>query len=268
MPVGVTSKAKQINQPERKTIALEAIKHDINITELADAKQVSRKFIYKQKSKAMEGIRKAFSEPKDNPDVLFYLPVTKEWLYQFILSLMMHCKACYRGISKTLKDCFDYSVSIGTIHNVMDAAATLAEEINLSESLSDIKLAAHDEIFHLNQPILSGVDIHSLYNHLLSLESSRDGDTWAINLWGLESSGFNPDRIVADDGDGLTAGHQRAFPNTPLDLDNFHTSKELMDMRRYFRNRLKSGTSERMGIEEKMNKAKAKKQAKKKRKGK
>ena len=51
------------------------------------------------------------------------------------------------------------------------AAATLAEESNLSESLSDIKLAAHDEIFHHNQPILSGVDINSLYNHLLSLES-------------------------------------------------------------------------------------------------
>ena len=41
----------------------------------------------------------------------------------------------------------------------MHAAATLAEEINLSESLSDIKQATHDEMFHHNQPIISGVDI-------------------------------------------------------------------------------------------------------------
>ena len=72
----------------------------------------------------MDGISLAFSEPTNDPDVLFYLPVTKQWLYQFILCLILNCKACYMGIAKTMEDCFDYSISIGTIHNVMDVAST------------------------------------------------------------------------------------------------------------------------------------------------
>jgi hypothetical protein len=259
MPVGA-SKAKQIDQPQRKSIALEAIQRDVNITELSAAKQVSRKFIYEQKNKAIDGIDQAFSQAKNDSDVLFYLPVTKKWIRQFVLCLILHCKASYRGISKTLIDCFDFSISIAAIHNIMHDAAKLAGFINDSKDLSGIQLAAHDEMFHHNQPILSGVDINSLYCHLLSLESNRDGDTWAIRLWDLELLNFKATRIIADDGDGLTNGHQLAFPETPLDLDNFHTSRDLMDMRRYFRNKLRSSTSKRIVFEEKMEKAKTKKQ--------
>jgi hypothetical protein len=47
----------------------------------------------------------------------------------------------------------------------------------------------------------------SLGNDTYTLNDQRDGDTWAIHLMDLQKQGFNPDRIFADDGSGLRAGH-------------------------------------------------------------
>ena len=58
MPIAI-SKAKQIDQPQRKSIAIAAIQQHVNITELSSVKQVSRKFIYQQKNKAINGINEA-----------------------------------------------------------------------------------------------------------------------------------------------------------------------------------------------------------------
>ena len=99
------------------------------------------------------------------------------------------------------------------------------------------------------------MDIPSLYCYLLSQEQDREGDTWAIHLWDLEQQGFNPERIFADQGDGLRSGHQTALPHIPCDADHFHLIKKLMDMRRFFQNRLKSAISYQITLEAKMEKA-------------
>jgi hypothetical protein len=108
-------------------------------------------------------------------------------------------------------------------------------------------------MFQHNKPVLTGVDIPSLYCYLLSLNEQRDGDTWAIHLMDLQKKGFNPERVFADDGSGLRAGHQYVFPNTPCDADHFHISKSLMELRRYFRNCLKSSVSHRFLMDSRMN---------------
>jgi hypothetical protein len=54
--------------------------------------------------------------------VLFYLPITKTWLWQLILGLILICHSSYRGVVELLRDVFDLPISIGTIHNRLQAA--------------------------------------------------------------------------------------------------------------------------------------------------
>ena len=52
-------------------------------------------------------------------------------------------------------------------------------KINSKENLSSISVTANDELFHYNKPILTGIDVRSLYCYLLSSENKRDEETWA-----------------------------------------------------------------------------------------
>ncbi len=250
--------AKAITNNERKQLVLTVIKNKNTITNVAEKNNVSRKFIHELKNKATEAIDQSFETNTNNNDVLFYLPVTKAWLCQFILCLMLHCRSGYRGIIKVLQDAFDYQISIGSIHNIAHDAKQKEKTINANQDLSFVTLGANDEIFHLNKPILSGVDISSLYCYLLSQESSRDKETWAIHLWDLEGQGYNPERIFADDGNGLRAGHKIALPHIPCDADHFHIIKKLTDLRRFFQNCLKTAISYQDEIENKIIKSELK----------
>ena len=214
--------AKEINIKQKKTMALQVIHQKQTITNIAKENQVSRQFVYKQKHKATQAIDDIFSElATEKEKVLFYLPVTKSWLIQLVLCLLLHCRCSFRGVTKLFQDVLDASISIATVHNISTGAIQKSKEINAAQDLSRVKLGAHDEIFHHNKPVLAGVDIQSLYCYLLSQEKHRDGETWAIHLWDLEKKGFNPERVIADDGNGLRAGHQIALPHIPCDADNF-----------------------------------------------
>lgn len=249
--------AKLITHDDRKNIALTVIRNQKTITELANENNVSRKFVHGLKNTALDCIDQSFAPDSKNDNlVLFNLPVTKSWLKQFSLSLSLNCRSSFRGINKVLSDVFDYDISIGTIHNISDEATQKAKAMNTAQDLSQVTLGAHDEIFHRNKPILAGVDIPSLYCYLLSEETHRDSDTWAIHLWDLEKQGLNPERFFADDGDGLRAGHNLVFPKIPCDADHFHVIKKLTDMRRFFQNRLKSASTYHNDMKEKMERAK------------
>ncbi len=93
------------------------------ITEIAKEEQVSRKFVYQQQAIAQIALNQAFEKKEPEQEVLYYLPITQKWIFQFILALILICHCSYRGIKELLRDLFDYSVCIGTIHNrVMTAA--------------------------------------------------------------------------------------------------------------------------------------------------
>ncbi len=110
------------------------------------------------------------------------MPITAKWLCQFILCIVLHCKGSYRGIQKTLRDAFDYDMSIGKIHSIISDAKIKSHDLNMHQDLSTIKLAAQDELFHHNKPAIAGIDIPSLYCYLLSYEDNRDADTWGVHL--------------------------------------------------------------------------------------
>ncbi len=235
-----------MNASEKKKIAFEIITNKTTVSDAAKKNDVSRKFIRQQKNKGITAIDNIFAKDAANDDdkkVLFYIPVTKAWIAMVVICLLMYARCSFRGVIKIFNSAFDYDISIGAINNISNNAIKKATEINDRENLSYVVLGAHDEKFHYNVPILSGTDIRSLYCYLLSQEQKRDAVTWAVNLLDLEKKGFKPERIFADDGGGLRAGHKLIMPDVPCDMDNFHVIKDLKDMRLFFRNRLKSAVS-------------------------
>ncbi len=232
--------------PERKKhTALEAITHQKTITRLADENYTSRKFIRQQGNNLQGVIDKHFDLDKSNDNnVIYYIPITKAWITQFVIVLMLLGHVSYRNIIMIIKNLLDYDICLGSINNIFNAAVEKARQINAVENLSNIQVTANDELFHDNKPILSGIDVRSLYCYLLSSEDQRDEETWAIHLMYAEDKGLKPLRTIGDDAKGLVSGHKIVFPETPYDYDNFHLSRGLMDLRRYFRNRLKTAITE------------------------
>ena len=96
----VSHAAHSLNSTKRQEIGIHAIGGCTPISHVADRYGVSRKFVYQQKEKALEGIAQAFDKQtsKDGEKILFYIPVTKKWLMQVLLSLIFICRASYQGV--------------------------------------------------------------------------------------------------------------------------------------------------------------------------
>jgi len=112
------------------------------ISQIATQEQVSRKFLDQQKTIAQIALNTAFEKPEKDNEVLYYLPVTQKWIVQLILGLILICHCSYRGVIELLRDFFDYSVSIGTIHNRVQEAVGKAREINQSQDLMTSKFCS------------------------------------------------------------------------------------------------------------------------------
>ena len=233
--------AKVMTPGQKKRAAVDLISRRKTTTSLADENNTSRKFIRQQGCKAQVALDAVFNvNDACNDNVIYNLPVTKTWISQLVLALMLLGHTSYRNIAMLLKDLLDYDISLGSINSIFNDAVEQARKVNDGEDLTNIAVTANDELFHKNKPILTGVDTRSLYCYLLSSEDKRDEDTWAVHLMDAEIKGLSPQRTIGDDAKGLVAGHKLVFPEADYHYDNFHLSRTLMDLRRYFRNRLKS----------------------------
>jgi hypothetical protein len=222
--------AKAMPPSQRLQLGLQALAGTQSITDLADEADVSRKFVYQQSTIAEHALDEAFAPQKADDDVLFYLPVTKAWLRQLILALVLICHAPLRGVVELLRDVFDYPLSLGTVFNVVHAAVRSARQHNQAQDLSPVRVGGNDEIFQVRQPVLVGVDLESTYCYLLSLEEHRDADTWGVRLLELQARGFDPDFVVADGGTALRAAQAEVLPDTPCRSDLFHALNEVSDI--------------------------------------
>jgi hypothetical protein len=224
--------------PQRRQLALEALAGSETVSGLAGRHAVSRKFVYRQAAKAEEALDAAFSPADcDDEKVLFHLPVTKAWLRQLILGLTLICHSSLRGVVEVFGDVFDYPISIGTVHNVLQAAVEQARSWNEQQDLSHVRIGAHDEIFQGGRPVLVGVDADSTYCYLLSLEDHRDADTWGVRLLELQDQGFQPEATVADAAKGMRAGQALAMPETPCRGDVFHALQTVQSLVTFLENR-------------------------------
>jgi hypothetical protein len=226
-----------LSPPQRQRIALDVLAGQ-SIAELARRHHVSHKFIRAQRQRALDALDRAFAT-RDSPDesVLFYLPVTRVWLEQLSLALILICHSSLRGVHELLRDLFDCHKSVGAIHDLVQRAIAKAAQVNAQQDLTCVANAALDEIFQNRQPILSVVDVASTYCCLLSLEQQRDGETWGIRLLELQEQGFAPRSLIGDAGTGLHAGVELAMPGERCRADVFHAGRDLGAVDRFLQNR-------------------------------
>ena len=174
--------AARLPESDRRDLAIEALAGSETVSDLAARHGVSRKFVYEQTHKARTALADAFLSAAPEDEVLFELTVTKAWLRQVIVALPLICHSSYRGVFEFLRDLLGVSISMGTIHNLLQSAARQAGVINHEQELSGIPVGLHDEIFQGSTPVLAGVCAASTYCYLLVAAEHRDADTWGVHL--------------------------------------------------------------------------------------
>jgi hypothetical protein len=207
--------AALLPESDRKDLAVQALARAATISDLATHHGVSRKFVYRQTNKARTALDDAFLSAAPEDEVLFEVTVTRTWLRQVIVGLTLICRGSYRGVVEFLRDLLGVSISIGTIHHVLQEATRQAGSINREQDLSGIRAGLHDEIFQGAMPVLAGVDAASTYCYLLAVAEHRDADTWGVHLLDATRQGLQPDYTIADAGQGLRAGQKAAWDDTP-----------------------------------------------------
>jgi hypothetical protein len=252
IPNGCT--AKTLGPSQRLQLGLQAMAGNHTVTGLADEFDVSRKFVYQQAAIAETALEEAFLPNKPDEEVLFHLPVTKAWLRQATLSLLLTCHSSFRGVIEHWRDIFTVNMSVGTVHNILQDAVEKARPYNHQQNLADVRIGAHDEIFQSRRPVLVGADVDSTYCYLLSLEEHRDAETWGVRLLELQDRGLAPEATIADFGKGLRAGQKLALPGTPCRGDVFHALYEITPLVTFLENR----AYEAMEVHHKLQQKKAK----------
>ena len=148
------SVAASLSPGIRQDIGIQVLARTEPVSHIAATHQVSRKFVYQQGAQVQQALDDSFASSQGADDVLFHLPVTKNWLYQLILGLVLICHSSYRGVVELFRDLFDVSISVGTVHNRLQATAAQAAELNQSQDLAGIAVGLQDEIFQSNKPVL------------------------------------------------------------------------------------------------------------------
>lgn len=244
--------AEALGPQERQDLAFQALRGTETISALASQHAVSRKFVYEQLHTAHEALENAFlPESEDATKVLFYLPVTKLWLNQAILGLTLICHSPIRGVHEFCRDLLNYPVSVGKIHNVLRGAVAQARDYNCQQDLSDVRIGAHDEIFQCGHPVLVGADVRSTYCYLLSQESQRDSETWAIRILELQDQAFDPHATIGDAGTALRSGQALAMPEKPCRGDVFHVLNLVQPLVTFLENRAYEAIGARCALEHK-----------------
>ncbi len=258
-----TLRACRLCPEDRKRLSVQVLAKVEPVTGLAGRLGVSRKFVYRQASKASEALDDAFAPSPDDKSVLFTLPITKDWIRQFTLAQVLIGHTSFRGVMEILDAVFDYrGISIGAIHNIVQDAIVTARTMNDVQDLSAIRVGAHDEIFQASKPVLVGMDVESTYCYLLAEEDHRDATTWGVHLLDLAACGLKPDRTIADGGGGLRAGQAEAWDDVPCNGDVFHAERELGKLAVYLGNRASGCTCARQKLDHKMERCKKKGQGK------
>jgi hypothetical protein len=248
------SAAARLSPKERRELAVKVVARTEPVKALAEQNDVSRKFLYTQAKKAEEALEDAFDPTTKDPDsrVLFHIPVTKQWLLQVVLALVLICRSSIRGVCEFFAAVLDFPISVGSIHNILHQAAHSARQINDREDLSAIRVGAHDEIFQAGKPVLTGADVRSTYCYLMALAEHRDADTWGVHLLDLSEQGLNPDHTVADGGNGMRKAQADVWPGTPCRGDVFHPLLDMGRLSFFLKNRAKKAASYVEKLEEKI----------------
>jgi len=242
---------------ERTNLSVHVLAKTDPVTQLAREYQVSRKFLYQQAAKARQALNRTFDPPEPDKEVLYHLPITRDWIRQFVLCQTLIGHSSFRAVCEILDSAFDYKdISVGTVHTIVADAIAKAGAINQGESLSAIKIGAHDEIYQAGKPVLVGMDVESTYCYLLAAAEHCDETAWGVHLLDLNAQGLCPDYTIADGGQALRAGQRAAWGRQiPCHGDVFHAEAELNKLAQRLERRAAACADFRRKMELKMEKA-------------
>src|SRR4051812_14516684 len=255
MDRGGGAAVRPLPESDRKDLAIQALAGSETVSDLAARHGVSRKFVYRQTHKARAALEGAFSPAAPDDEVLFELPVTTAWLRQVIVGLALICRGSYRGAVEFLRDLLGLPVSLGHVHDVLQAATRQASAVNGEQDLSGIRVGLHDEIFQGATPVLAGVDARSTYCYLLAAERHRNADTWGVHLLDAAAQGLRPDHTIADAGQGLRAGQRAAWGETPCHGDVFHIQRQCEGLANVLSRLAQGATSRRKALQARIDRA-------------
>jgi len=247
--------AARLPGSDRKKLAIQALAGSGTVSDLAARHGVSRKFVYQQTHKARAVLDDAFSSATPDHEVLFEMAGTRAWLRQVIVALTLTCRSSYRGVVEFLRDLLGVPVSLGCVHDVLEAATRQASAINHDQDLSGIRVGLHDEIFQGATPVLAGVDAASTYCYILAAEDHRDADTWGVHLLDAAAQGLRPDYTIADAGQGSRAGQRAAWGDTPCHGDVFHIQRQCEGLANTLARLAKGAKSRRQTLQAKIGRA-------------
>jgi hypothetical protein len=235
----------RIPLPIKKAMALEAIKREHSIADISRRYDCSRNTVYAQQEIALTAANNAFTKDEE---VLFYLPVTKNFIHATVVDLWAGCKVSTRDIVCHLQNIMGYHLAVGSVTHILDVASDKALSINNSYNLSLIKDSAADELFHHNKPLLASVDIPSRFCPLLVHADDRDHETWGIHLLDLQDRGYDPDVVILDGAKGLVKGHEETLPDTKLRHDHLHCIMDMKNCGRFLKNKAASAATAAMRL--------------------
>ena len=247
--------AAALPESARQELAVQALARSATISDLAARHGTSRKFVYQQMHKAGAALDDAFLSAAPDEEALFTMTITRTWLRQVIVGLALICHSSYRGVVEFLRDLLGISISVGTVHQVLQFVTQKAGVLNREQDLSGIRVGLHDEIFHDGKPVLAGVDAASTYCYLLVAAQHHDANTWGVHLLDATEQGLKPDYTIADAGQGLRAGQKAAWGVTPCHGDVFHIQRQCEGIANTLARIAKGATSRRKTLQAKTERA-------------
>ena len=185
---------------------------------------ISTAYYYKLKDKSNSVLDCLFVNGKLAKEVIW---ITQIFIERCVLALTFYCRAPIEGIVSFFDLVLGFHISKGTIYNIRERARQRAEQFDSQVDLGQIKIVATDEIFQQDEPILTAVDLESRYIVLMDPKGNRTGETWSLALSNKTDQGFRPEVNVSDGGSGLMKGIPDAFPEIEMQLDVFHTLRDL-----------------------------------------
>ena len=181
------------------------------ITLLANDFSISRKSVYKARNAALNAINELASEQTE-PHNITCVGVDKLQIRRAIVALAITSANSIRAIEEQIPIIYPgCRVSFGYIQGVIVEAQQQAARFNKTVQLTNIRTIAVDEMFSQGRAVLAGIDLDSGFLFSLSVEQSRDGDTWARVLLEAAEQGMIPAHVVKDGAKGITKGVEMAF---------------------------------------------------------
>lgn len=247
---------KRLAHNQKKQLLTDCIKSGC-VTDIANKHNVTRKTVYSHINKVSEAIDQSLSKPDD---VLFYIPVTWEYIAMVVVLLLIICKTSVRNIVYFIKYAFGVDVSVGKVCSILDEATAKANEVNSSYRFDNCKNSATDELFHQGSPVLAAIDLDSQFYLELQHEYTRDHNAWGYHLLNMMDKGYSPEHNVMDGGSGMDKAFAEVLPNVKVRYDHFHVTHSIKETSRFLKNKYESSVTNCVKQSTKLDKAKNKQQ--------